>query len=178
MHMSMKHIVAIFCIFCLFLPISAIADSTENKDELPLENAEDLTNDLIEDAASRTGPTEIDLRFAEILKTRAVPAIFATGAAFETAFYYGNSAALSTVSRERSQELQQAAALLRTANISDTYEPIRTEFFSKLDTLLHQVSAGAKLKQGCGNCVADIKRMKEYSQSFGIWTVDAISRIS
>ena len=176
--MSMKLITVLFCMFCLFSPISAALDDTTNTDKLPLETAEELTDDLLEDASLRADPTEIDLKFAEILRTRAVPAIFATGYAFETAFYYGNSAALSTVSRERSLELQQAAGLIRNAKISAQYEPIREEFLSKLNTLLSEASAGAKLKQGCGQCVADIKRMKEYSQSFGIWTIDAISKIS
>ena len=174
----MKHIAVLFCMLCLFFPISAIADNTENTDEFLLENAEDLTDDLLEDAPLHTGPTEIDLRFAQILVTRAVPAIFATGAAFDTAFYHGNSAALGTVSRERSLELQQAAALIRNAKVSAQYEPIQTEFLSKLDTLLSEVNNGATLKQGCSKCVADIKRMKGYAESFGIWTIEAVSKIS
>lgn len=145
---------------CLLLPISAIADNTENAE--PLMEA----------------PAVNDLKFAELLATRAVPAIFATGAAFETAFYYGNSAALPTVSRERTMELQQAAGLIRNVKISEEYEPIRTEFLSKLDTLLYEVREGGSLKQGCSKCVADIKRMKEYSQNFGVWTIESISKIS
>lgn len=178
MHISMKHIVVLFCMFCLIFPISAIADNTKNTDEFPLENAEDLTDDLLEDAPLNTGPTAIDLKFAQILVTRAVPAIFATGASFDTAFYHGDSTALGTVSRERSFELQQTAALVKNAKISAQYEPIRKEFLSKLETLLSEVSNGATLKQGCSKCVADIKRMKEYVESFGIWTIEAISKIS
>jgi len=178
MHMSMKHIAVFFCIFCLLFPIFAIADTTKNTDELSLEIVEGSIDALLEDAAFHTGPTQTDLKFAELLATRAAPAIFATGAAFDTAFYYGNGAALSTVSRTRALELQQAASLIRNVNISEKYEPIRAEFLSKLDTLLYEVNAGGKLKQGCSKCVADIKRIKEYSESFGIWTIDAISKIS
>ena len=177
MHMNLKYSAVFLCILCLIIPVPTIADDTANADELALEN-QDLAPDFSQDDASRTKPTNADLKFAELLTTRAVPAIFATASAFDTAFYHGSNAALATVSRERGMELQQAVGLIRNVKISEEYEPIRTEFLSKMDTLLSEVSAGGKLKQGCGKCVADIKRMNDYAHSFGVWTINAVSTIS
>ena len=178
MHMSMKCSAVFFCMLCLIIPASTIADNNVSADEFVLENTQDLVSDPSQDDASHAGPTGADLKFAEILATRAVPAIFATASAFDTAFYHGSNAALATISRERGMELQQAAGLIRSVKISDEYEPIRTEFLSKMDTLLSEVSAGGQLKQGCSKCVTDIKRMKDYTQDFGVWTINAISTIS
>jgi hypothetical protein len=160
--------------------MSATLDESEVADELLLENVEDFDENIkdIEINAPITGPTTADLNFAELLATRAVPAIFATGSAFDTAFYHGDGGALAVVGRQQTTELNQAAMLIRGVNISEKYEPIRTEFLSKMDLLLSEVSAGVELKQGCSKCVADIKRLKDYANSFGIWTIHSISKIT
>ena len=186
MHISMRYIVVFFCMLCLALPISAALDENEDADGLFLESAE-LIDENVDDfgenvddfevGGSGTGPTSTDLKFAELLATRAAPAIFATGAAFDTAFYHGSEGALAAVARQQTMELNQAAGLIRSANISEQYEPIRTEFLSRMNSLLSEVKSGGELKQGCSQCRADIKRLKENANSFGIWTIDAISKI-
>ena len=127
---------------------------------------------------SITGPTAADLRFAELLATRAAPATFATGSAFDTASYHGNGGALAAVGRERTTELNQAAGLIRSVNISEQYEPIRTEFISRMNKLFSEVSSAAELKQGCSKCVADIKKLSDNAHHFGVWTINSLSEIA
>lgn len=127
---------------------------------------------------SITGPTAADLRFAELLATRAAPATFATGSAFDTAFYHGNGGALASVGRTQTMELNQAAGLIRSVNLSEKYEPIRAEFLSRMNKLLSEVNSAAELKQGCSKCVADIKNLKDNTYNFGIWTIQSISDIA
>jgi hypothetical protein len=176
----MRYVAVFFCILCLILPMSATLDESEDADELLLLNVEDF-EESIEDfelGDPITGPTAADIKFAELLATRAAPAIFATGSAFDTAFYHGSGGALAAVGRQQVMELNQAAALIRNVNISEKYEPIRSEFLSKMNSFASQVSSGAELKQGCGQCVADIKRIKDNAHNFGVWTIHAISEIT
>ena len=176
----MRYLAVFFCILCLILPISATLDESEDGDELLLENVEDF-EEIIDDFEvddSITGPTAIDLKFAELLATRAAPAIFATGSAFDTAFYHGSAGALAAVARQQAIELNQAAGLIRGVNISEKYEPIRTEFLSKMNSFIAEVNSGGELKQGCSKCVADIKKLKDNANSFGIWTIQSISKIA
>jgi len=176
--MSMRYVTVFFCILCLILPISAIADESEDADALLLESFDESIESFIEVDAPTTGPTTADLRFAELLVTRAAPAIFATGSAFDTAFYHGNGGALASVGRTQTMELNQAAGLIRSVNLSEKYEPIRAEFLSRMNKLLSEVNSAAELKQGCSKCVADIKNLKDNTYNFGIWTIQSISDIA
>jgi len=160
--------------------MSADLDESGDADELlfgSVEDFEESVHDFKVDAPL-TGPTAIDLRFAELLATRAAPAIFATGSAFDTAFYHGNAGALAAVGRQQTTELNKVVGLIRSVNISEEYEPIRTEFLSKMNLFLSEVNAAAELKQGCSKCVADIKRLHDHAQNFGVWTIHAISKIA
>jgi hypothetical protein len=182
--MNMRCVAVLFCMLCLIFPISAALDESEDADELLLENVEGFgegVEDFIEvdlSDASTTGPTAADFKFAELLATRAAPAIFATGSAFDTAFYHGNGAALAAVERERTMELNQAAGLIRNVKISEQYEPIRKEFLSRMTRLLSEVRSAGGLKQGCSKCVADIKKLNDNAHNFGVWTIQSISEIA
>jgi len=184
MCMNMRYVAVLFCMLCLILPISATLDESADADELLLESGEgfgESVEDFIEVDPSdspNTGPTAADLKFAELLATRAAPAIFATGSAFDTAFYHGNGGALAAVGRERTTELNQVAGLIRNVKISEQYEPIRTEFLSRMNRLLFEVNSATKLKQGCSTCVAEIKKLDDNVHNFGVWTIQSISEIA
>ena len=164
MRSVLKYAPVLLLMFCLTVCVCTGVESS-------MESMSDSDTSTANDAAR-------DLKFAEILTTRAVPAIFEASAALDTAFYYGNPGTLAKMSGDKSIELTQVASLVRGVNISSECEPIREEFLSRMNSLISEVKAASSLKQGCSSCVADIKRIHDHSVSLGIWTIERISEIS